>query len=163
MRYSALEVVEMAVQTEKAGHRFYRELAESSTDRKVRELFAFLAAEEEKHVRAFEAIGRTVRTTPETQPYDWEEATLYLKAITDSRYFLGSDKALSLAREATTTDAALDSALGFEKETLLFYLELLEMVGADARAAVAALVGQEKNHIRRLQELRDSLAASVRR
>lgn len=159
MKYSASEVVEMAIQTERAGRRFYIDAAESSADRKLRELFTFLAAEEERHVRVFEAIARTVSATGEAQPYNWQEAALYLKAITDSRYFLGSDKALSLTREAATPTAVLDSALGFEKETLLFYFELVEMVGADARPAVAALIQQEKDHVRRLQGLRDSLAA----
>lgn len=158
MNYTAREIVEMAVQTEKTAGNFYDRIAQTTTNDKLRGLFGFLADEERKHVQVFEKIGRTLVDSSIEQPHNWEEAALYLKAITDSRYFPGGDKALDVAREASTPAECLTVALSFEKETLLFYHELTEMVGPDARLVVAALIAEEKNHIRRIQELRDALS-----
>ncbi len=156
--FSGPEVIEMAVQTERGGKLYYETVAAASGDEKLKGLFGWLAEQEEHHIRVFEDIGRTMPARPEDLPYNWDEAVLYLKAITDSRYFLGSpDKALALARTAVTTDEALAHAIGFEKETLLFYLEIREMVKADARSAVEKLIAQEKDHVRQLTEIRHGL------
>jgi rubrerythrin len=148
----------MAVQTEKGGKLYYETVAAASKDEKLKGVFLMLADAEKHHIAVFEAIGKTIPTRPEELPYNWDEAALYLKAITDSRYFLAApDKALALARTAATTDEALQHAIGFEKETLLFYLEIREMVKADSRAAVEKLIGEEKGHIRQLTEIRHGL------
>uniref|UniRef100_A0A7C4CBS7 Rubrerythrin diiron-binding domain-containing protein n=1 Tax=candidate division WOR-3 bacterium TaxID=2052148 RepID=A0A7C4CBS7_UNCW3 len=157
MKYTLLEVLEMAVQTEKAGRAFYQTAARATSDRNTGQVFLFLADEEEKHIRTFEDLARAVKETPEEQPWNWAEAALYLKAITDSRYFLDESKALALAREAATPAQAVTVALGFEKETLLFYNQLLDMVGPAAMPTVGALIAEEKKHICRLQELKETL------
>ncbi|MEO0086059.1 MAG: ferritin family protein [candidate division WOR-3 bacterium] len=157
MKYTAYEVLEMAVQTEKEARHFYESAASAATDERIQALLRFLAAEEERHIRAFETIGRAHRPTPEEQPYKWDEATLYLKAITDSRYFLGGGKALSLVRQTLTPAQVLATALSFEKETLLFYYGLLDTVEPKARTAVAAIIAQEKDHVRRIHELLEAI------
>jgi rubrerythrin len=150
IRYSVAEVMEMAVQTEQGGKLFYETVAAQCHDKKLADLFHFLAGEEGRHIATFEEIARAVKTPPEERPYDWNEVSLYLKAITDSRYFLGKDKALTLARACTTTDVAVQSALAFEKETLLFYLEAADMVYGTNRNAVDRLIIEERAHIRKL-------------
>jgi rubrerythrin len=158
MTFSGPEVIEMAVQTEKGGKLYYETVAAASKDEKLKGIFLMLADAEKHHIAVFDAIGKTIPARPEGLPYNWDDAVLYLKAITDSRYFLGApDKALALARTAATTAEALQHAIGFEKETLLFYLEIREMVKADSRAAVEKLIAEEKGHIRQLTEIRHGM------
>lgn len=159
VNYNAKEILEMAVQTERAAADFYDKVSRTTQNDKLRGLFAFLADEERKHVQVFESVGRAFADSSREQPYNWEEAALYLKAITDSRYFLGGSKVPDLAREASTPTDCLKVALSFEKETALFYHELTDIVGPDARPAVIALIAQERNHIRRIQELIDAITA----
>jgi rubrerythrin len=148
--YSATEVMEMAVDTEKGSELFYKTMAAQARNENLRNLFSYLADEEKKHISVFEGIARTIKVAPSEMPADWEEVSLYLKAMTDSRYFLGGDKALSAARSAGTPEQAVNAALGFEKETLVFYLEALDMVPALNRPAVEALIREERAHIRKL-------------
>jgi rubrerythrin len=150
LKYSAPEIMEMAVETEKGGKLFYETVAAQSKDEKLQNLFRFLADEETKHIRIFEEIARTVKVATDDMPADWAEVELYLKAITDSRYFLGPDKALSLARDSKSTEQAVKLALAFEKETLVFYLEAADMVPALNRPAVESLVREERAHVRKL-------------
>jgi rubrerythrin len=150
--YSATEVMEMAVDTEKGGELFYKTVAAQSKDDRLKNLFLYLASEEKKHVGVFVNIAKTIRVSQDEMPDDWEEVSLYLKAVTESRYFLGEDKALSAAASAKTPKQAVNTALAFEKETLVFYLEALDMMPAVNRPAVEALIREERAHIRKLTE-----------
>lgn len=155
--YSGPEIMEMAVETERGGKHFYQQVAAGSKHKELKGLFEFLADEEDKHVTAFQNIARQVKESPQDLAYNWEEAAQYLDAIIHSRYFLGKGKALSLVSEADTPARAIDCALGFEKETLLFYTEVLAMVGEVTKPAVRRLIAEEKNHIARLSSIRSSL------
>jgi len=142
--------MEMAVQTEKGGKLFYQTVAAQSKDDGLRNLFSYLADEENKHIYVFENIAKTIKVAAEETPADWDEVSLYLKAVTDSRYFLGPDKALSLAQDAKSTSQAVELALAFEKETLVFYLEAADVIPALNRPAVETLIREERAHVRKL-------------
>lgn len=148
--YSATEIMEMAVETEKGGKLFYETVAGQSQDENLKGLFSYLADEENRHIRTFEEIAKTVKVAADESPANWEEVALYLKSVTDSRYFLGRDKALSLARDAKSTSQAVKLALAFEKETLVFYLEAADMVPSLNRPAIESLINEERAHVRRL-------------
>ena len=150
---SPAEVVGLAVETEKAGRQFYEQAAGKAVSAPVRELFRFLAGEEVKHERAFAGLYAKLKEQPVELPYDWDELTAYLKVITDSRFFLGPDKALALAQAAKNEQEALESALQFEKETLLFYLETARLVAEPHRAVIGEIARQERHHIRLLSEM----------
>jgi rubrerythrin len=150
MSYSATEIMEMAVQTEKGGKLFYETVAAQSKDDSLKALFSYLADEENKHIRVFEEIAKTIKVASDETPANWEEVAIYLKAITDSRYFLGPEKALALAKDSKSTSQAVKLALAFEKETLVFYLEAADMVPTLNRPAVESLVKEERAHVRKL-------------
>jgi rubrerythrin len=158
VRYSGPEVMEMAVQTEKGGRAFYRQVADKTDHDELRGLFRFLADEEDRHIATFQGIARSITERPEEMPYQWEEAVPYLDALVESRYFLGENKALALARESATPRQAVEHALGFEKETLLFYTELQGMVSEPNVPAVRRLVAEEKTHVVKLSRLLETLS-----
>ena len=116
--YSVSEIVEMAVETEKGGKVFYEAVAAQSKNQSLKIMFRYLAGQEDRHIQVFEDIAKTIKVPAVERPANWEEVGLYLKALTDSRYFLEEGKALSLAKDAKTTEEAIGLALAFEKETL---------------------------------------------
>ena len=148
--HSASEIMEMAVQTERGGKLFYETVAAQSRDGNLKSLFSYLAGEENRHIRVFEGIAKSIKVPSNELPANWEEVVPYLKALTDSRYFLGEGKALSLAKDAQTAEQAVEFALAFEKETLVFYLEAADAVPPLNRPAVEALIREERAHVRKL-------------
>jgi rubrerythrin len=155
--YSPVEVIEMAVKTEETGHKFYSQVAKKTKSKLLAQLFNFLASEELKHWKAFKKLYNTIKDDPRAMPFNLDEMSLYLKAITDSKFFLGSDKALSFISKVKTPNALLDYALAFEKETLLFYLEIINFVNRKYKTLVDKIVTQEKHHIRKLSEMKEVL------
>jgi rubrerythrin len=155
--YSAVEVIEMAIKTEESGMIFYQGVAKKTKNPKLKQLFEFLAGEEIKHKRIFTDLYTTIKDSPQSVPYNWEEMSLYLKAITESRFFLGKTKSINLVKAAKTPKQALDFALGFERDTLLFYTEIISIVTEKNRRLVGKIVTQEKDHIRQLQLMKESI------
>jgi rubrerythrin len=67
--------------------------------------------------------------------------------------FVGPDKALRMAEEARDRKAVLRAAMGLEKDTMLFYYDLREMVADVDRATVSDIINEEKQHLRRLAKM----------
>ena len=84
---------------------------------------------------------------------EWDQYVQYLSATVQSAFFEGPAKALAAAEEVTDEKDAVRMAMGFEKETLLFFYDLRDTVPAADRTFINEVVAQEKTHIRRLAEM----------
>ncbi|MEO0075187.1 MAG: ferritin family protein [candidate division WOR-3 bacterium] len=155
--YSPIEVIEMAIKTEKTGNAFYTNAATKTKSKILSELFTYLAKEETKHEKTYSKLYKTIKDDPRALPFDLDEIRLYLQAITDSKFFEGPDKALSYITKAKTPKSLLDFALQFEKETMLFYLEILNMVKSEHKHLVEKIISQEKQHIKKLSAMKESI------
>jgi rubrerythrin len=150
--FSVREVVEQAVQTEKLGYDFYTTMAKKFSDNnELQKLFQLLAAHETKHGASFANLKNKLM---DQVPEGWDEVTLYLKAIVDSEFFLGKDKCLPSLEHVKTALQAIDFALCFERETLLYYHALREAL--KEKDFIDAIIMEEKSHIVWLNNLRKS-------
>ena len=127
----------------------------------LRELFTHLAGEEVKHFHTFERLAREYPEL-EVDAEEWGQTSAYIQATSDSRFFVGEDKALALAKTVKDPLKAVDIAIAFEKDTLLFFYELLGVTPAKGREAARAIIEEEKRHVQLLSQRRKRLAASVR-
>ena len=50
--------------------------------------------------------------------------------------------------------AAINIAIGFEKESVLFLHEMLELVGESDKKAIQKLLDEERDHVKRLSVLK---------
>lgn len=150
--FSPREVIEMAVQTEKSGYAFYNTAMEIVKDKELKETLKYLRDQEKVHQETFEKLSKEIKELE--VPYNWEEASLYIKAMTDSSFFLGEDKAVQRVKESKSEKEMLTSALSFEKETLLFFSEISYMMKLSDMEVVEKIIEEERDHIRRLSALR---------
>jgi rubrerythrin len=150
---SASDIVDLAMQLEQSGEAFYRAVARKAESSEIRTLFEYLADEEVKHYRVFSKLGQTLQDNPLMTDEEWDQYVQYLSATVQSAFFEGPDKALAAAEEVTDEKDAVRMAMGFEKETLLFFYDLRDTVPAADRTFIDEVVAQEKTHIRRLAEM----------
>lgn len=151
-------MIEMAIRTEETGKLLYESIARKTKQKELKTLFQFLAGEEAKHKEVFANLYQTTKEKPASVPYNWDEMGLYLKAITESRFFSGENKAINLIKKAKTPKQVLDFVLDFERETMLFYAEVMNIVSEKNRELVNKIIAQEKSHIRQLQALKETLS-----
>ncbi|MGC2062245.1 MAG: ferritin family protein [Thermodesulfovibrionales bacterium] len=152
-KYSVREVVEQAVRTEKLGYEFYTSMMLRFADNKpLQEFFGGLAKQEKEHEKVFLALEGTIKNDEST---DWEEVSLYLRAIVESEFFLGKNKSLPGLEQVRTIREAVTFAIGFEKETLLYFYALQEVV--QEKDIVGKIIAEEKSHIIALRNFEQSL------
>lgn len=156
MLMSEKEIFSMAMEIEKSGKAFYNTVLNSAPDEKTRELFSFLAGEEQRHYDYFKKL-REMSGNLIIQDEDWEDISEYIKATTDSRFFIGEEKAIRTAEGAKDIKEAIDIAVSFEKDTLLFFYELLNVTPEGSKEAAQKIVDEEKRHIILLSEKRKNL------
>ncbi len=155
-RYSIDEIMEMAVQTEKLGYQFYTGMAEKfKSDQGLVKLFTNLASKEKVHEEIFSGLKDLVAKKG-VEPVEWEEVTNYMRAFVESEFFLGNTKSLAGLDYIKTVNDAVRFALGFEKETLLYFWELRSIV--KEKAVVDQVIDEEKSHIVWLDNFRRGLA-----
>lgn len=150
--FTAAEALEMALQIEKNGEAFYAAVAAKSADPELKALFEDLAAQEQMHYLVFQKMLGGAGSAPVLPAGEYDQYQAYLQTALDSALFAGTDKALALAEQAADRQTALRAALGFEKDTLLFFYDLRDMVSEADQQAVSAVIREEKKHLRRLAD-----------
>jgi rubrerythrin len=142
-RYSLREVVEQAVQTEKLGYQFYTEMASRFEDAEgLKKLFETLATKEQGHERKFAGMKERVK---DEEPDRWDEVSSYLRAIVESEFFLGKEKSLHSLNHVKSVKDAVRFAIGFEKETLLYFYAMKDVM--KERTIIDEIIEEEKSHI----------------
>lgn len=152
--FNADEIFEIAEQIERNGARFYRRAAEFALGDKARELLGKLAEMEERHEKTFAAMRAVLL---QRHP-DWaadladlnggNEATLYLRALAEGRVFdLRANPAAALSGKETI-DSVLQTAIGLEKDSIVFYLGLKDAVPEDlGKDKIDTIIREEMIHI----------------
>ena len=153
--FTAAEALEIAMEIEKNGEVFYSAVAAGMTDPTLKEIFQELAAQEQRHYQVFQKMAGTVggAASPAAPDAERDEYRTYLQATLDNALFAGPDKALALAGQARDRQAALRVAIGFEKDTLLFFYDLRDMVSEAEQKAINGIIQEEKLHLHRLAKL----------
>jgi rubrerythrin len=156
-KYSIDEIMEMAVQTETLGYLFYTGMAEKfKNDGGLVKLFNTLAGKEKQHEKTFKGMRDSVAKQGVQEPVQWEEVSNYMRAFVESEFFLGRAKALPSLEHIKTVNDAVRFAMGFEKETLLYFMELRSIV--KEKGTVDEVINEEKSHIRWLDAFRVEIA-----
>ncbi len=156
VHFSSSEILDMAVRIEENGEHFYRDAAAATNNAKLKELFEYLAEEEVGHVKYFKQLKDSV--TDDSSPYGpfdpyIEEASLYIKSLADAEVFTSKEKGKDYGKIAGDEKAALEHSINMEKESILFYYELLKAIREKDKALMNEIIDEEKIHLRKLTEM----------
>ena len=163
--FNADEILEMAQHIERNGARFYRRAAELVEEVAIRKLLEDLAAWEDGHERAFVTMRADLAAhESEPQVFDPEhEISMYLRAMADGHVF---DARVDPADTLTGRESAEDilrMAIGQEKDSIVFYTGLKEMISQTAgKERIEAIIKEEMGHIGFLNREIAALNSEVR-
>ena len=155
IRYNADEVFEMAEQIERNGGKFYRRAVELASDASTGGMLLELAGMEDDHLKTFAGMRKELsaeeRKSVVFDPDD--ELSLYLRAMADQHVFdvKGDPSARLSAGQAV--DDVLKIAIGLEKDSIVFYLGLKELVPERfGKERLDGIIQEEFGHISTLSE-----------
>jgi rubrerythrin len=147
------EVFEMAIQIEANGSTFYRKAADMQQDPENKAFLEKLAHMEDKHKATFEGMRKEISDGGKQQTvFDpANELSMYLKAMADSHGGEGDpDIAASFTGEEPIEEI-ITTAIGLEKESILFYLGLKDLVPPKyGHDKLDEIIREEKLHIAQL-------------
>jgi rubrerythrin len=153
--YSGAEVFQIAMELEEAGRAFYEKLAEVSKDPGVASLCRKLAAEEGNHFTKFKKMGEELVQRPAYRPLTWDELN-FAQMLIDERVLSDPDAA-EAAAVGGDVDEVIETAIKLEKDSVLFYYELLAEVDENDAPAIREIIAEEKRHVQALVDARKAL------
>jgi rubrerythrin len=159
--FNADEIFEMAEQIERNGAAFYRLAAEQFPAQQ--RLLTIIAGQEDEHCATFSALRRQLASKDqETTAFDpGQEAGAYLRAMADRRVVDVSRRPRDVFKGAESFADILKIALGMEKDSIVFYVGMQDMVPpALGRDKLDLIIKEEKQHIVFLNRLFDEQHSS---
>jgi len=145
------DVFAMAEHIERNGARFYREMAENEgIGSDVRHLLLELAAMEDDHEKLFAEMRIELAERAATEQAFREEgdAVSYLRAVTDSWEIGQKIGSASPKEEKKTLVGMMRTAIELEKDSIVFYLGLKEMLVEESDGKrVDDIIREEMRHV----------------
>ena len=158
VQLSGADLIDLAIQTETRGERFYRQAAAAANKPEAKALFTDLGDQEVLHRRTFERLSGAIVVT-EIDPTTWDEAVAYIEATVDSAFF-GKGAPIQAIPAGATVEEMLTQALRFEQQTLLYFGSLRDLVQPTSRAIVDQIMAEERSHVRLLAAMRKQARAA---
>lgn len=151
------ELINIAIGIERRGVIFYDIMTRSTKDTVTRDVFQCLVGMEREHIKIFQdMLSETDKhETPETYAGEYEA---YLQALVDSAVFTDDLATSEMANQVDSDIKAIELGISAEKDSILFYYNMKELMGQRAQAMVNKIITEEKSHLRQLSELKKKLA-----
>ena len=156
--FSGSELINIAIGIERRGIAFYESMVRSTKNAVACDVFQYLADMERHHVRIFQdMLGEADKyQLPETYAGEY---TAYLQALVDSAVFTDDMVTSEMATRVGSDIEAMKLAINAEKDSILFYYEMKDIMPKRAQLTVNKIIAEEKAHLRQLSELKRKLAA----
>ena len=148
--FNADEIFEMGIQIETNGQKFYELVAKNTSETSVQKLFLDLSRWESSHIELFQKLRQRLPDSAKRgQIFDPnQELHLYIKATADSHVFLKNKDIPELASKCKTSLEALDLAIAFEKDSVVFYTTMKKLVPESlGKVEMDTLIDEEISHI----------------
>jgi len=153
--FNADEIFQMAINIEQYGERFYRRFAKATSDLSINQLFNELADMEAEHERTFIAMQK------QSMQSDWDHSLLdaddltssYLRALSKGIIFDQEHDPLINMTGEETLEEIFNIAIQREKDSVIFYLGMKDLVPADfGKDQIDKIIKEEMSHIVLLSE-----------
>ena len=152
--FRAADVVKMGIEIEKNGRDFYAAMAEQAESPEAAKLFTYLAGEEERHIAVFKTMLGELEQRKPQESYPGEYLA-FLRDLAGGHVFTREGSGRELAAAVKDGKEAIDFGIRIEKDSMVFYLGMKEVVPRSDHAVLDALIGEEREHLKRLLELRE--------
>ena len=145
-KFNSVEVIEMAKDIEKRGLDFYKKQAKKTEDSELKDLLLKLANDEQDHYDTFsKMLDKAKELTDTDSDYVYgEDVSAYLRALIEFTVFPSEEE---VEDEINSIEDILELAINAEKDSILFYREMMEYNNEDTNKILKRLVDEEKQHL----------------
>ncbi len=157
--FSGGGLVEIAIDIERRGIMFYDIMAKSTDNEDARVVFEELVEMEREHIRIFEGmLGKP--DTPGAQDASSKDYAAYLQSLIDEAVFSDDLITSEMATQADSDIKALELGISAEKDSILFYYEMRDLMPRSAAPEINRIIAEEKSHLQQLSIIKKKLSES---
>ncbi|MFC2067718.1 ferritin family protein [Chloroflexota bacterium] len=157
--FSGNELIDIAIGIEKRGIAFYDIMARSTENVSARDVFQYLVNMERKHIQIFQDMRGETDKHPPSESYAREQDA-YLRELINGAVFTDDTATSEMTTKADSDIAAIELAISGEKDSILFYYEMRDIMPPRSQQTVTEIITEEKTHLRQLSELKKKLASN---
>jgi rubrerythrin len=160
MKFNIDEIFHIAEQIERNGALFYSKAAVTFQDQKLKRVLEDLAAMELQHEQVFKKLHADIKFHQASSMLDLDEsAVAYVQALASDYVFPADREPTNFIKPNTQISELLQFAIGLEKDSIVFYYGLKNMLinPADVHQ-VEAIIKQEFGHINQLTQMASSVS-----
>ena len=156
--FSGSELVNIAISIERRGVTFYDTMTKSTKNITTRDVFQHLADMEREHIQIFQGM---LSEANKYQPLETstDEYTDYLQALIDNAVFTDDMITSEMTTQADSDIKAMELGITAEKDSILFYYEMRDIMPQRTHPAINNIIAEEKSHLQLLSELKKKLTA----
>ena len=157
--FNLRDILDMAIQIEHNGEAVYRKALARAADPELVEMLSWMAEEESRHARHFDAIRQKLTTEDDNLLMD-ELGRLMTESIVGNRSFSLEEVDFS---KVDDVNGLLRIMISFEKDTVEFYNIFRNfLTDTKEKACLDDIIADEQAHILKLEECRDKNLACHR-
>lgn len=149
------EILEFAVYIEERGYEFYVGAMKKFSEARITELFQYLSDEEFKHGEFFKKLlEQSGGIRGESRDPEYQA---YMREFCKAHSLADREATSAKLAQASGLEEILDMAMGFEKDSIIFFSELKEIYNKGKSAAVDRIIHAEMGHLRKIFEMKREL------
>ena len=152
-QFEASDIFEIAMRIEENGGNFYRYAVQVATDKEAKEMFSWLAGEEDKHKVLFKDMLSKIETQAPPESYPGEYGA-YLHDYADNNLIFKKEVMDAEMARVTDTPSAIDFAIRRELDSILYYHEIKGFIAKDQHESIDKIINEERKHFKMLSEMK---------
>ena len=154
--FAGSEIVELGIEIEKNGRDFYNTLTSQSKNQKAKDIFKYLAEQEEEHMAVFQKILDAIQKYEPPESYPGEYFA-YMNALVSESVFTKKNKGKEIAKKTKDDRQAVDIGIGAERDSIVFYEGMKKAVPEYEQKVIDEVITQEQGHLKQLVDLKANL------
>lgn len=156
VKFTGRDIIEMGLQIEKNGKAYYEEVLKCAKSQKAKDIFRHLGEEENGHIHFFQKLlGKAEQEEiAESYPGEYHD---YMEQLSALHVFTKEGKGKEVACKIKTEQEALQTAVLFEKDSILFYYEMKNFSGEKDKKLIDEIIKEEQSHLTKLTVLAKTL------
>ena len=154
--YYGADLINIAIDIERRGIMFYDIMAKSTDNEDARVVFEELVEMERDHITTFEDMLNDAEIR-ESQGASSQRSD-YLQSLIDEAVFTDDLITSEMASQADNDIKALELGISAEKDSILFYYEIRDVLPPQASPVITRIINEEKSHLQQLTEIKKKLS-----
>jgi rubrerythrin len=154
--FSPAGLIGIAIGIERSGITFYDIMARTTDSEMAKEIFEEFVEMERAHLNMFQDM---LSDTGDEKPAETlsPEYSGYLQAVVDDAVFTNDVMMSEAVNQADNDLKAVEVGIGAEKDSILFYQSIKDVMPRGALPALEKIIYEEKSHLQQLTAIKKKL------